>query len=202
MLNKAKISFSTYNRSHVEARNAADMILMTDSLENVITAVSKSRQYKDHLLKFVLLQIPASITAIAMVLSQVFLYQEILVTACFIFLVNLIYFPCAIACLVRENSASNQPAMMERWRSHAFPGAKTVSSYMKSEYLKFTVTVVIIYQIAVLAGLYFERNRLFGLIGQEIIFNVTDQLFIDQEWLDANPAIADRYEVYELTQKG
>ena len=69
MLNKAKISFSTYNRSHEEARKAADMVLMTDSLEDVITAVSKARQYKDHLLKFVLLQIPASITAIAMVLS-------------------------------------------------------------------------------------------------------------------------------------
>ena len=100
-------------------------------------------------------------------------------TACFIFLVNLIYFPIAIACLVRENSLSNQPAMMERWRSVNFPGAKTVSSYMKSEYLKFSIVMVTIYQITVLAGLYFERNRLFGLIHQEINFDVKDALFVD-----------------------
>ena len=68
---------------------AADMILTNDSLSDVILAVTKGRMYKDHLMKFVLMQIPCSITAIGMALTQVFLYDTILVTGVFIFLINL-----------------------------------------------------------------------------------------------------------------
>ena len=45
------------------------MILMQDSLEDVVMAVTKGRQLKDHLMKFILMQLPASFSAIALVLS-------------------------------------------------------------------------------------------------------------------------------------
>lgn len=69
MLQKAKISFSTNNKGTDVSKNAADMILMQDSLEDVVMAVTKGRQLKDHLMKFILMQLPASFTAIAMVLT-------------------------------------------------------------------------------------------------------------------------------------
>lgn len=55
-------------------------------------------------MKFCLMQLPACFAAIAMVMTQVFLYDTILVTGCFIFMVNLVYFPMGIACIVRENA--------------------------------------------------------------------------------------------------
>jgi len=45
------------------------MILLENNLGDVAKAISKARAYKDHLMKFITLQIPASIAAIALVLS-------------------------------------------------------------------------------------------------------------------------------------
>ena len=100
MLDKAEISFATHNND--EARSCADAIMLGNSLDDVIMAVTVSRSFKAHLLKFILLQLPASVTAIAMVLTQVFLYDAILVNVVFIFLVNLVYFPIAVGALIRE----------------------------------------------------------------------------------------------------
>jgi len=79
------------------------MILLNNNLDDIASAICKARAYKDHLMKFITLQIPASIAAIILVLSQVFLYDTILVSAVFIFLINLIYFPLGIVCITREN---------------------------------------------------------------------------------------------------
>jgi len=55
MLQKAKVAFST-NLISVEASKAnADMILMSDNLQDVIMAVTKGRQYKDHLMKMLMM---------------------------------------------------------------------------------------------------------------------------------------------------
>lgn len=145
MLKKAKIGFCTAEKCHPEAKNAADMILLQDSIEDVVMAVVKSRGYKDHLMKFILLQIPASITAVAFVLAQVFLYETILVTASYIFLINLFYFPLAIACLVREDASRRFYDMVERWRANTYPGTRTITGYMRAEYLKFSILIVTLY---------------------------------------------------------
>jgi len=49
--------------------DASDMLLMQDSLEDVVMAVTLGRSYKDHLLKFILMQIPCCLTGIGMVLT-------------------------------------------------------------------------------------------------------------------------------------
>ena len=43
MLQKAKISFSTNNKGTDISKDAADMVLMQDSLEDVVMAVTKGR---------------------------------------------------------------------------------------------------------------------------------------------------------------
>jgi len=141
MLKRAKISFSTHEKCQDESKKSADMILLTDSLQDVVMAVVKGRAYKDNLMKFLILQIPASLCGIVMVLSQVFLYQTIMVTASYVFLINLIYFPIGIVCLVREDSGSRYYDMIDRWRSSHYPGTKTTGSYMKAESLKFSLFI-------------------------------------------------------------
>jgi len=145
MLNKAKIAFCTAEKCHPDARKAADMVLLRDNIEDVVMAVVKSRGYKDHLQKFIMLQIPASVTAVAFVLSQVFLYESILVTVSYVFLINLFYFPLAIACLVREDSSSRFYEMIERWRAQTYPGTRDVTSYMRAEHLKFSILAVTLF---------------------------------------------------------
>ena len=158
MLQKAKVAFSTSQQCHEHARDAADMILMKDSLEDVVMAVTKGRCYKDHLMKFILLQMPASITGVGMVLAQVFLYNDLLVTGTFVFLVNLVYFPIGISLIIRENATSRHEDMVERWRSVNFPGAKTITGYMKAEYLKFSIAIVTIFQVGAMAALYYYAD--------------------------------------------
>ena len=69
MIKKAHVSFALGITSTDGAKEASDMILTADCLEDVVMAVSKGRSYKDHLMKFMTLQIPASIAAIVMVLG-------------------------------------------------------------------------------------------------------------------------------------
>lgn len=69
MLQKAQIAFSTSIASTKDAMDASDMLLMQDSLEDVVMAVTLGRSYKDHLLKFILMQIPCCLTGIGMVLT-------------------------------------------------------------------------------------------------------------------------------------
>lgn len=121
------------------------MILLADSLDDVVMAVTKGRSFKDHLMKFMALQIPASVAAIALVLGQVFLYDTILVTASFVFLINLIYFPIGIVCICRENPAVRWNDMVARWRSNRYPGAKTMSTYMRAENIKFSLFSIILF---------------------------------------------------------
>ena len=179
MMKKAQIAFSTSKSATITAKEAADMILLADSLDDVVMAITKGRSYKDHLMKFITLQIPCSIAAIALVLSQVFLYDTILVTACFVFLINLIYFPIGIVCITRENPAQRWDAMVGRWRSIRYPGSKTMTGYMKSEFLKFSLFVLIIYQLGALATLYFQAENLFTLVHQELDWDKEDSLYID-----------------------
>ena len=179
------------------------MILLENNLGDVAKAISKARAYKDHLMKFITLQIPASIAAIALVLSQVFLYDTIFVTAVFIFLINLIYFPLGIVCMTRENSTKRQDAMAERWRSIRYPGSKTITGYMKTEYMKFTLLVLTIYQIGVLAALYFEADRLFTLVDQDPLeWANSDKLFIDKAWMEKHAEHVADAELFDLTDKG
>lgn len=144
------------------------MILMQDSLEDVVMAVTKGRQLKDHLMKFILLQLPASFSAIALVLTQAFMWDTILVTACFIFLINLVYFPLGIACIVRENAQSRYHDMIERWRADYYPGTKTITAYMRGEYLKLSVFMVTLYQCGCMFGLYYYAHKLLTLVHQDL----------------------------------
>ena len=204
MLQKAKISFSTSQSATPDATKAADMILMQDSLQDVVMAVTKGRQYKDHLLKFVLMQIPCSITAVGMVLTQVFLYKTILVTGAFIFLINLIYFPIGIACIVRENAESRYADMIERWRSVRYPGTKTITGYMKGEYLKFSIFIITLYMVGSMYALYYHAEKLFTLVHQDLLWDTADPLYVDEAWLNdpAHNAIELGYELNDLTDKG
>lgn len=202
MLKRAKISFSTHEKCQDESKRSADMILLTDSLQDVVMAVVKGRAYKDNLMKFLLLQIPASLCGIVMVLSQVFLYETIMVTASYVFLINLIYFPIGIVCLVREDSGSRYYDMIDRWRSTHYPGTKTTGSYMKAESLKFSLFINTIFQIGALATLYLQADRIFTLVHQDLDWENSDPLFVDQDWLDEHTAIASTYELHDLTDKG
>lgn len=180
------------------------MILMTDSLEDVVMAVTKGRSYKDHLMKFILMQIPCSVTAIAMVLTQVFLYKTILVTGCFIFLINLIYFPIGIACIIRENATSRYPDMIERWRSVRYPGTKTITGYMKAEYVKFSIFINILFQVGSMYTLYYHADKLFTLVHQDLEWTNEDPLYVDEAWYNdvTHMAVENGYEVGDLTDKG
>jgi magnesium-transporting ATPase (P-type) len=155
------------------------MVLLQDSLEDVVMAVTKGRSYNDHLMKFILMQIPCSVTAIGMVLTQVFLYETILITGVFIFLINLIYFPIGIACIVRENAASRYPDMIERWRSVRYPGTKTITGYMRSEYIKFSIFIVTLFQVGSLYGLYYHADKLLTLVDARLDWSNEDPLYVD-----------------------
>lgn len=180
------------------------MVLLNDELRQVVMAVTKGRQYKDHLMKFVLMQIPTSVAAIGMCLCQVFWYKTILVTGCFIFLINLIYFPIGIACIVREDAESRYVDMIERWRSIRYPGTKTITGYMKSEYLKFSIFVNTIYMIGAMYGLYYHANKLFTLVHTDLDWESDDPLYVDKEWFEdpEHNAAENGYEVNDLTDKG
>ncbi len=99
-----------------------------------------------------------------MVLSQVFLYDTIMVTASYVFLINLMYFPLGVVCLVREDTSGRYYDMIDRWRSMRYPGTKTVSGYMKSEYLKYSLLVNTVFQIGALASLYYSANNICTLV--------------------------------------
>jgi|Transcript_11514 magnesium-transporting ATPase (P-type) len=203
MMNKAKISFSTYNQVDDIARNAADMILRSDNISDVVNAVVRGRAFKDRLMMFLMLQIPASICSVALVFLQVFLYDQILVTASYIFLINMIYFPFAIACLVREDPGSRRYEMIERWRSGSYPGTKSITSYMRAELIKFSILVVAIFQISALAGLYYYADSLFELVHTKLNWqeHKNEPLFVNQEWLTTHPNATD-VEIKDLTDKG
>ena len=178
------------------------MILMRDSLWDVVMAVTKGRSYRDHLQKFMAMQIPASVSAVVLVLTQVFLYDTIMVTACFIFLINLIYFPIGIHCIMRENPARRWGEMVHRWRSVRYPGTMTMSGYMKRENLKYSLFVLVLFQIGALATLYFQADHLFTLVHQELEWDNADPIFVDKAWLEEHAALAPDYDLNDLTDKG
>lgn len=117
MMERAKVSFCTFEKADDDAKAKADFILKNDDISDVVNAVVRGRALKDRLMQFLMLQIPCSLCAIAMVFVQLFEYEDILVTTCFVFLCNLIYFPITIACLVREDPGSRRYEMIERWAS-------------------------------------------------------------------------------------
>ena len=202
MIEKAQIAFSTNIKASDKAKDAADMVLLTDSLEDVVMAVTKGRSYKDHLMKFLALQLPASVAAVGLVLMQAFLYDTILVTAAFVFLINLIYFPIGVVCITRENAAKRWEDMQHRWKSDHYPGTRTLTGYMRAEYMKFTILVLALFQLGALATLYYQADHLFTLVHEELDWHKEDPLFVDQDWLDDHAAIAPDYELNDLTDKG
>ena len=135
MLKKSKVAFSKLLMMDHDAAKAADIILTTDDLEEVVFAVSQGREYKDHLMKFIMLQLPSSFSAVALVLAQVFYYNTILVSGLFVFLINLVYLPIGLTCIVREKAADNRHLdMISRWRAdQALVGTKTITKYMQGE---------------------------------------------------------------------
>ena len=178
MMRKSKVSFCTSNKSDEEAKEAADMWLENDEISDVVNAVVRGRAFKDRLMQFLLLQISASISSVAMVFIQVFMFREMIVTGSYIFLVNLVYFPITIACLVREDPGSRRYEMIERWKSVKYPGTKSVTSYMRSELLKLSILIVIVYQICALIGLYKYAAKLFTLINIEVAWEKDESLFV------------------------
>ena len=203
MMSKAKISFCTFSQCDEIARNAADMVLKSDNIADVVNAVVRGRAFKDRLMQFLLLQLPSSLTQIAMVFLQVFLYDQILVTASFVFLTNLVYFPIAIVCLVREDPGVRRYEMIERWRSARYPGTKSITSYMRGELLKFSIFVVTLFQTGAIAGLYYYADSLFSLVHVNLTWqeHESEPLFVDQDWLNAHPD-ATGAEIFDLTTKG
>ena len=77
------------------------------------------------------------------------------------FLINLVYFPIAVACMARENSASRYPDMIQRWRSDDFPGTKSLTRYMRDECIRLSVFAVTLWQIASMGGLYYYAEYFF-----------------------------------------
>ena len=202
MLRKANIAFSTLEKCQEEAKDAADMVLMRDDLRDVALAVTHGRAYKDHFLKFMLLQLPASVSAIAMVLTQVFFYEEILVTGCFVFLINLIYFPLAIMALVKESNVARHDKMLGRWRSIRYPGTKTITGYMRSESLKLSMFIVTLYQVGAMGGLYYYAESLFSLIHSDLDWHSDDGLFVDEAYQVRHALDAEVHKLGSLTDKG
>ena len=146
MMLKADVCFSTSDKADINAKDVTDLLLMKDDICDVVNAIVRGRAYKDRFMQFLMLQIPCSLAAIAMVFSQVFLYKEILVTTSYIFLINLVYFPIVIAALVREDPGVRRYEMIERWRNSSEPyGTKKIADYMQGEMLKFSVFSVAVY---------------------------------------------------------
>lgn len=119
-----------------------------------------------------------------MVLCQVFMYDTILVTGTFIFLINLIYFPLGIQCILRENAETRFADMIERWRSVRYPGTKTITGYMRQEYLKFSVIIVAAFQIGIMGALYYHADKLFTLVHEDLDWAKEDPLFVTKGWLE------------------
>lgn len=155
-------------------------------------------------MKFVLMQIPSSIAAIGMVLCQVFWYDTIMVTGVFVFLINLMYFPLGIACIVRENAESRYADMIERWRSIRYPGTKTITGYMKSEYLKFSIFINTSYMLGAMYGLYYHADKLFTLVHTDLDWDKDDPIYVSKQWFEdpSHNAVENGYELNDLTDKG
>ena len=179
MMQRAKVSFCTSEKADDDAKAKADFILRNDNIADVVNAIVRGRAFKDRLMQFLMLQIPASLTAVAMVGIQLLEYDEILLTTSYIFLINLCYAPIFIACLVREDPGSRRYEMIERWRASSYPGTKSVTSYMRAELLKFSIFSVTLYQIGALGGLFYYAEQLFSLIHAELEFKSEDPLFVD-----------------------
>lgn len=204
MLKKATVAFSTFKNAHDEVKNAADIILEDDDLIQVAETMCHGREYKDHLMKFVMLQIPTSVSALALVLTQMFLYKEILVQALFVYLINLIYLPIGLMCIVREHSPERLQDMCTRWRANeAAIGTKTLTRYMRDEYITSSIAVVTFWQLAAMAGLYLKADYLFTLVHFDLQWGEKDPLFVDDKWLQEHEteAAAD-YQLNDLTDKG
>ena len=74
---------------------------------------------------------------------------------------------------------------------------------MKDQVFKFTLFMAMIGQLGIFAGLVVYANKIFEMTHTEVFdFDVADPLYIDQEWLEAHPIVAENYELYDLTDKG
>ena len=124
-----------------------------------------------------------------MVFIQVFLFKEMIVTTSYIFLVNLIYFPVAIACLVREDPGSRRYEMIERWRDLSKPnGSKSIAKYMQGEMLNLNIILVSVYQIMTIVGLFFYTDTVFYVVNTNIPdWHLHEPLFVNQAWLNSHP---------------
>jgi hypothetical protein len=67
-------------------------------------------------------------------------------------------------CILRENAETRFADMISRWRSVRFPGTKTITGYMRSEYVKTSVLLVAAFQIGIMGSLYFYAENLFSLV--------------------------------------
>ena len=103
MLRSSSVAFSTNMQCQHEVKKVADIVLTKDSLQGVIETVGLARAFKDHLMKFILLQLPTSVSAVALVVGQILFYQTTLFFGLFIFLINLTYYPVSLACMLRES---------------------------------------------------------------------------------------------------
>ena len=147
-LKKARVGFSDGLHGNDVAKTTSDIVTISGSIATVALTVITGREYKDHLMKFIMLQLPGSFAAISMVLVQGILYKTVQVTAHFIFFINLIYLPVAMIFLIGERS-NRYNAMMKRWRSE-HGGIRTMTDYIKNESLKSSVFMVTVYQIVAL----------------------------------------------------
>ena len=102
-------------------------------------------------------------------LTQVFLYHTILVQALFVYLINLVYLPLGMMCIVREHSPSRLEDMITRWRAdEATVGTKSITRYMHDDNLKSSIIVVTLWQLAAMAGLYIKADYLFSLVHMDL----------------------------------
>jgi len=63
--------------------------------------------------------------------------------------------------------------------------------------------MTIIGQLGILGSLEYWANKIFELTHTEQFeFDMKDPLYIDQDWLDSHQSVADKYELYDLTDKG
>ena len=129
-----------------------------------------------------------------------------LLSASYVLLTNIVYFPIIIACLVREDpekpaflqtclsflpkqvtclwfedADQRRQEMMQRWRADGYPGTKSITTYMRDELFKSSIFAVSLYQIAVIAGLYYYAEGLFDIKHKKLTWDdhKGESLFID-----------------------
>jgi len=60
-----------------------------------------------------------------------------------------------------------------------YPGTKTITGYMKAEYVKFAILIVTAFQLGSIYALCYHADKLFTLVHVNLSFGGEDPLYVD-----------------------